>query len=118
MSFRKIIQLIVGRRKYFLKLKNWGDLLLIALIVIVLYVSNESLNDPLKFSLPQHFENVCEKNETSTPWRESHITIKNHLAVKRALAAFERFYFQMYSHYMCVEALLVSKTHTARITFK
>ena len=104
MSFREVIQIFVGYRTYLLKLKNWSDLLLIALIVVVLYIPNDWLHDPLIYSLSQHFESLCNGPVKSTAEQSSSITIKDPIAVKRGLAAFmivltwTRLLFQIAKH--------------------
>ena len=105
---RELIQFVVGYNSYFLRWKNWCDLLLIALIVVVIYVPNEYVYDPLFFSLKQHIDKVCplknSQQESTYSEGKSNITIVNHLGVKRGLAGFiiilswTRLLFQIAKH--------------------
>ena len=96
---REIAQFAFEYKCYFLKLeknskgqirttinwKNCCDILLIFLAVIVLYVPNEYLNDSLVFSISQQTDQLCDGKPKPNA---SKITVKNILAIKRALAAF------------------------------
>ena len=57
--FAELLQLINGYQTYFLKVKNWADLLLIALVIVVLYVPNDYIVDPLFFSLKHSIDRIC-----------------------------------------------------------
>ena len=84
--FAELLQLINGYKTYFLKVKNWADLLLIALVIVVLYVPNDYIVDPLFFSLKHSINRICPLGGYQE--QTSNITIANHLGIKRGLAGF------------------------------
>ena len=84
--FAELLQFITGYQTYFLKVKNWADLLLIALVIVVLYLPNDYLVDPLFFSLKHFIDKICPLGGYQE--KASNITIANHLGVKRGLAGF------------------------------
>ena len=84
--FAELLQLINGYQTYFLKVKNWADLLLIALVIVILYVPNDYIVDPLFFSLKDSINKICPLE--SYKQQVSNITIANHLGIKRGLAGF------------------------------
>ena len=58
------------------------------LIVVVLYIPNNILDDPISVPLSSHIEKLCAINRTPMAEQESNITIMNNVSVKRSVAAF------------------------------
>ena len=65
------------------KKKKFHQLLVLILVLVVMYVPNQYISDPLFYSQSEQNDLLC-ANKTAI----INITVENHLQVKRALAAF------------------------------
>lgn len=109
--FSEVTQLVMAPKKYFRKLSNWADVGIIILITLILYVPNDSMLDPITFSLHSTVEKVCSNQDNSSCQNHPTDTVGNHsmndqhdVSVKRFLSSFlivlswTRFVFDIAKH--------------------
>ena len=86
--FREVVQIIVSPQNYFTKLTNWGDMLVLALICLVVYVPNKYIKDPMYFTLTPDDVNLMCNSTSNEPWKDTKIGLDFDVSVKRYLSGF------------------------------
>ena len=111
----EMIQLIVTPKTYFAKLSNWTDIILLVLVIVVVYVPNHLISDPISFSLSSTINNVCpgegsdqnvNNDCTKCCTEEKHpkeigdtdVSVKRHLSAFLILLSWTRFIFHIARH--------------------
>ena len=96
---RELHQLMAMKLKYIQQFQKWFDLLHFGLVIVILYVPNEAILDPLTFSAPSTLEKLCEAEVRNTrDWNKDNCSIKRTLAAFTIVFAWARLLITMVKH--------------------
>ena len=99
-------QFMVSPTKHFNRLSNWADALFIALVIVVVYLPNQFIEDPLDFALSLAVFKVCpdpdskdfnttNKEPLTNFYDEHDVTVKRGLSAFLIVLSWTRFLFQV-----------------------
>ena len=92
---KELMQFVVSPGSYLIKLSNWSDMIFLTLIVLVVYIPNDLLPDPLSFSLSTNLDMVCPAKMDSG---HHDVSIKRDLSAFLIVLSWTRFIFQAARH--------------------
>ena len=96
---RELHQLLAMRLKYLKQLEKWFDFLHFGLVLIILFLPNKYMLDPLTFSSPTNLKKLCNAGVRNIEdWNKDNCSIKRVLAAFTIVFAWSRLLITMVKH--------------------
>ena len=96
---REMHQMSAMKLEYLKQPGKWFDLLHFALVIVILYVPNRKITDPITFSSPEAIKILCDsKIGTIEEWNKGSCSIKRCLAAFTIVFAWSRLIVTMVKH--------------------